>query len=182
MCLGVELERGEMGDFSCAGLGPTPRNHAIEQQTRGIPTNLRDWHSGNLAIGHLRLDWSSRDLTIACLRRTAATVDDLDVDWAALSAGAVIVEVVEGTTQALVKDSVWAERKSTVAADSPALVVNRSLLDGVVELELVVGSDVANAAFGVLEVTVLEGEHQGGGLSLFRWSVKKVSSRATSTH
>lgn len=90
--------------------------------------------------------------------------EDIDVDWATLCGGVLVVEVVEGTAQALLEDSVWAKNKGVVGADSPAGVVDGTSLDWVVELELPVGGDVTNASLGVLEDTVLEGEHQSDTL------------------
>jgi len=136
--------------------------------------DLRDHGSGvlDLAVRDLRGNWGGSDLAVTDLAGNGATTrDDVDVDRAALAGSVVVVEVVEGTAQALLEDSVGAEDEGVVVgADGPAGVVDGAGLSGVVELELVVGGDVADTALGILQDTAAEGEHEGGtlvkGLSL----------------
>lgn len=125
------------------------------------------WGGLDLTVRNLRGNWRSGDLAIANLGRSGATADwdNIDVDRGALASRVVIVEVVEGTAQALLEDGVGTEDKSVVVgADSPASIVDRTGLSLVVELELVVRGNVTNATLGILQDTVGEGEHESGTL------------------
>lgn len=129
--------------------------------------NLRYSHSGDLTVGHLRC-WRTSDLTVGKLRSAATgAVDDLDVDRRALLGLGLIVEVVEGAGQALVESAVTLDGERAVAADGESGgELGISLAGCWVELELVVGNDVTDASLGVGEDSILELDHEGGGLTL----------------
>ena len=84
----------------------------------------------------------------------------------ALLASGLVVKVVEVAAQALEEDSGVAEGKRAVAASRPASSVDGASLGRAVELELVVGGDVAGAVLGVGENTVLEGDLKLPGVVL----------------
>jgi hypothetical protein len=123
--------------------------------------------AGDLTIGHLRSDGGGGDLAVRDLGSAAATVDGLDVDWAALLGNVLVVEVVEGTAQALVEGGVTADGERAVVADGETRgELGVGLAGRWVELELLVGDDVTNTALGVGEDTVLERDDESGGLTL----------------
>lgn len=97
----------------------------------------------------------------------AGGAEGLEVDGVALSGGVLVVEVVEGAAQALVEDSRVAEGEGAVLTDGPAGSVDGTSLGRTVELELVVGGDVASAALGVGEDTILELDLEGNRLPLW---------------
>lgn len=94
------------------------------------------------------------------------TTDGLDVDRAALATLALVVQVVEVATQALVEDSLVAKDEGAVAADSEARGVDSIGLEDGVELELAVGDDLTLAVVLVLQDTVVEGDAEGTVLAL----------------
>lgn len=99
------------------------------------------------------------------------------MDGAALLSLGLIVEVVEGSAQALVEGAVALDGEGAVAADGPSIdELGIGLAGRRVELELVVGDDVTNARLGVGEDTVLELEGKSGGLTLGRISIMFVYS------
>lgn len=187
---GLWLSIGDLGDWSTSGRlwltvanlldggASGALNLAIRDLSNWVASgrlwlsvsNLRDWRASYLPISLLRLDAAGCDLTIGRLggssSANSAAVDDLEVDRAALSSAVLVVKVEETTAQALLENSIWAENKSAVAADSPAGGVDGTSLHWVVKLELVVGGDVADAVLVVLEDTILESKGQSLGLSL----------------
>lgn len=115
----------------------------------------------------LRSGGSLLGLSVGSLRSTrGSTLDNVDVDLVALVASGLVVEVVEVAAQALEEDSGVAEGKRAVAASRPASSVDGASLGRAVELELVVGGDVAGAVLGVGENTVLEGDLKLPGVVL----------------
>lgn len=115
----------------------------------------------------LRGGGSLLGLSVGSLRSTGGTtLDNVDVDLVALVASGLVVEVVEVAAQALEEDSGVAEGKRAVAASRPASSVDGASLGRAVELELVVGGDVAGAVLGVGENTVLEGDLKLPGVVL----------------
>lgn len=115
----------------------------------------------------LRSGGSLLGLSVGSLRSTGgSTLDDVDVDLVALVASGLVVEVVEVAAQALEEDSGAAEGKRAVAASRPASSVDSASLGRAVELELVVGGDVAGTVLGVGENTVLEGDLKLPGVVL----------------
>lgn len=130
----------------------------------GLTINdLRAYWSGggglDLAVGNLGHRCNSAgsgDLTIRLLAGswggTAGRLsDDLNVDWRALSGRVVVVQVVEGAAEALVPGGVVTDGERVVAADREPGGVDGTSLRWLVELELVVGRNVASAALRVLE-------------------------------
>lgn len=74
----------------------------------------------------------------------------------------------------MVEDGAVADGERAVCADGETIEIDGVLLDGVVELELVVCHDLALAVLLVLEHTVLEGD-DGGAAAGFGLSLRRVS-------
>ena len=88
------------------------------------------------------------------------TSDDVALDADTADVGC--VEIAETTTQAAVPDEIIAESERCVLADAEACGVLSTSLWWVVELELVVGGDVARAVLAVGQDTALERDEQLG--------------------
>lgn len=151
----------------------------------------------NLAVGDLRdsgLSSSGLNLTIADLAdsaslggslnlaisggrdlsrrsRRAATGRSDDVDSVTLVTLRLVVQVVEGSAQALVEDGTATESNRAISTEREAGSVDGTSLYWVVKLELSVGSDVTSSARLVLEDAV--GEAEGQGTSGGRLSLQK---------
>ena len=69
-----------------------------------------------------------------------------------------MVEIVKGTAQAAVEDGTAANGECAVLADRPSAGEESSGLCWVVELELLVGNDLASTTFLVGELAILEGD------------------------
>lgn len=93
--------------------------------------------------------------------RAVDEVKDIDADWVALCGPVLAVQVVEVSGQALVESSLATECQRTVTADGPSRGVDGTSLRGLVELKLVVGSNVTCSALAIGKDTTLEchGEH-----------------------
>jgi len=119
--------------------------------------DLADWLSGgrglDLTVGNLGdslgRGWEGR-------RNNVTTTEDVNVDWNTLSTLGLGVEVVERARQALVEDGGATKGKGAVGASRPASGVDLTSLTTEVELELVVGGDVTNAASSVLQETIVK--------------------------
>jgi len=92
--------------------------------------------------------------------------EDVNEDLLALSTLSDLVEVVEGTAQALVPDGRATERKGAVGTGGETTSVDGTSLSWSVELELLVGGNVSGAVLAVSEDTVLEGDLEDVGTSL----------------
>lgn len=173
----LDLAVGDLSDGSTASgsLDLTVRDLGddLRLASRGLDLAIGDL--GNLGgrgggldltVGDLRdsRGRSGSDLAISSTADGGARANDVDVDLRALVAGGLVVKVVEGTAQALVEDGRVTKGKSAVAADRPARGVDGTSLGRLVELELVVGGDVASAALVVSQDTV--GEGHGEDLAL----------------
>jgi len=187
---GLDLTIGDLRDWGASwGLNLTVGDLRDWRAGRGLDlavTDLGDWRTGrslnltvtnlgdggdsragDLTVRDLGDNWGGGDLAVRDLRSgAAALVDSLNVDWAALLGGGLVVKVVEGTAQALVESGVTTNGERAVVADGPARGVDSILLDGVVELELLVGDDGTGAALVIGEDTILKGDGKSLGLTL----------------
>jgi hypothetical protein len=93
------------------------------------------------------------------------------VCWQTLASIVLVVEVVEAAAQALVPYCRAAESERAVATDGEAGGVDCACLGWAIKLKLLVGGDVAGAAGGIGEDTVLEHDVEGAVLSLLSLSV-----------
>ncbi len=91
----------------------------------------------------------------------ATTVDGLNVDLIALVSLLVGVDVVKLSTQTLPPDVLGTNGKSLVGAKGEASSIFSPSLGGSIELELVIGGDIASSASLVLQDTALESEAEG---------------------
>lgn len=103
--------------------------------------------------------------------------DGVDVDFVALCTLALLVEVVEGTAQALVENGATVDSEGIILADGETRGEKGILLYGIIELELGVGHDAASAAVLVGENTAFKSDDgscsaHSSGLSLQRRSMK----------
>jgi hypothetical protein len=89
--------------------------------------------------------------------------EKVNEDLLALSTLGLVVEVVESTAEALVPDGRVTKSESAVGTSGETSGVDGTSLGRTIELELLVGSNVTNAALVVSEDTVGEGhlEHLG---------------------
>jgi len=94
--------------------------------------------------------------------RAVEELQGFDGDWRALGSPILVVKVVEVTTQTLVEDIRSAESKGAVSADRPASGIDGTSLRWLVELELVVGSNIPSAASSVRQDTSRQRDLQGG--------------------
>lgn len=133
--------------------------------------NLGDWDTGGslrLAVGDLG-NWGGSDLSVGDLGGNGhggggrSGTHDVNVDLGALGTGGLVVEVVEGTAEALVEDGGAAESDGSVAASRPSSGVDGTSLGRSVKLELLVGGDVSSSAFGIGHDTVVEGDDERSG-------------------
>ena len=88
------------------------------------------------------------------------------MNWRALAGIVVVVEVVEIAAQALIPSGVGAECERTILADGETSGVDGTSLGWVIELELVVGGNVASAALRIHEDTTRKSQLEGSRLSL----------------
>ena len=95
-----------------------------------------------------------------------ATTNGLDVDRRALRGIVRVVQVVERAAQALVPHCITTDGERAVGADGEPRGVDGASLWWVVELELLIGRDVASAALRIHENTIVEGDDERGMLSL----------------
>jgi hypothetical protein len=102
------------------------------------------------------------DLAVALLSNcsSGSASQDVDVDWRTLSRPVAVVQVVEGTREALVEGGRTAKCERAVSADREARGEDSAGLRGTVELELEVGGDVTSATEGVEEDAIGQGENQ----------------------
>jgi hypothetical protein len=140
-----------VGDLSDGGTG------------RGLDLTIGD-------LGDSLGGGGSLELTVANLSGSTAgsnttSLEDVDVDGGALVTSGLVVEVVEVTAQALVEDGRGADGKSAVAADGETRGVDGTGLGRLVELELVVGSNVTSTALVVSQDTVVKSDSQDLGLT-----------------
>ena len=101
----------------------------------------------------------------ATRRRGLIAVDEcerLDGDGRTLSRPLAVVEIVEVAAEALPEDVGAAESQAAIAADGEAGGVDGAGLGWLVELELVVGGDVAGTANRVGQHAVAEGHLESG--------------------
>lgn len=91
-------------------------------------------------------------------RGVRAAREDAQVNGRALRSPASVVQVGEVSRLALVEGSRATESEGAVATDGEARGVDDTGLGRAVELELVVGDDGANAALGICENAVLQGQ------------------------
>lgn len=157
---GLDLTVGDLRNNSC--------RCSLDNSRGGLDLTVRNLGHGSSGAGSL-------DLAIRNLRDGAGSSgrfgssrygintaggDDLNVDGRALVTGALIVQVVKVTTEALVEDGRAAKGESAVAADGPASSVDSTGLRWLIKLELVVRGNVTNAAFVISEDTVCEGDRE----------------------
>ena len=152
---GLDLSVRDLGDNTGAvgllGLSVGELADGVHGSAGGLDlsvADLGDGRGGGLAVSGLTTGAS-------------AERDNLDGDGRALGGDVLIVEVVEGTAQALVEDSRVAKGEGVVSTDRPASGVDGTSLGGLVELELVVGSDVGGGSVCVEHDTVGKGEDEG---------------------
>lgn len=81
----------------------------------------------------------------------------IDGDRRALGSPVHVVQVVEVTAQALVENVGSSQSEGAIAANRPSSSVNSTSLRWLVELELVVGSNVTSATDGVRQNTISQG-------------------------
>jgi hypothetical protein len=194
--LSIRDLRNDVGGWwsGCACLGLAIRDLRDDRGGRGSSLRLAvgdlwdDRGDGGSRSGSLRL--SVRDLgdsvgsrssgsgslglTVADLRGGArALVDSLNVDLLALAALAVGVQVVEITRQALPESGsaqgavARGQSETVVAAEREAFGLKSTSLDGGVELELIVASDVSLATGLILQDTILQGQGECAGKLTF---------------
>jgi len=168
-CTSLRLAIRDLRDnWSCRGLGCTGLRLAIRDlrdDAGSGSTSLR------LTVGDLGdAGWcGDLGLTVTDLGGTGtASLHSSDVDRNALCTGALAVQVVEVTREALVKDSwcrtaIGRESEGVVATEREPAGFLSTGLNRSVELELIVGGNVSLAASLVLQNTVVEGEGQGTG-------------------
>lgn len=144
---GLNLAIGDLGDRSASGcLDLTIRDLSDRAGGgRGLELTIANLGGGTASTGNSRGG------------RTTSS-EDVDVDGRALVASGLVVQVVEVAAQALVEDGRVADGKGAVAADGEARGVDSTSLSGLVELELVVGSNVTGTALIVSQDTVGEGD------------------------
>ena len=97
--------------------------------------------------------------------RGLLTVDErerLDGDGRTLSGPFAVVEIVEVAAEALPEDVGAAQSQAAVAADGEASSVDGAGLGWLIELELVVGGNVASTADSIGQDAVAEGYLEGG--------------------
>jgi len=146
------------GDTTSGGLNLTIGDLSDRGTGRGLDLTIRDL-SDSLGGG------GGLELTVANLGSSASgssttSLQDVDVDGRALVASGLVVKVVEVTAQALVEDGRATDGKSAVAADGETRGVDGTGLGGLVELELVVGSNVTSAALVIGQDTVGKSDSQ----------------------
>lgn len=90
------------------------------------------------------------------LRGTMLEHERINGNWRALCGPGAIVEIVKGTTEALIEDVGSTKRKRTVIANRETSSNDSTCLRRSIELELIVGGDVASTALLVFEHTILE--------------------------
>lgn len=158
-CWGLDLSVGDLSD-AAGGLWLTISD---------LADGSDDSRAGDLTIWNLGLNTGggggNRCWSGGAWGRGAAA-NHYYVNWRALSGIVLVVEVVEVAAQALVPSGVGAECERTILADGETSGVDGTSLGWVIELELVVGGDIASAALRVLEDTTGEGQLEGSGLSL----------------
>ena len=146
------------GDTTSGGLNLTIGDLSDRGTGRGLDLTIRDL-SDSLGGG------GGLELTVANLGSSASgssttSLQDVDVDGRALVASGLVVKVVEVTAQALVEDGRATDGKSAVAADGETRGVDGTGLGRLVELELVVGSNVTSAALVIGQDTVGKSDSQ----------------------
>jgi hypothetical protein len=168
---GLDLAVRDLGDGSASGSSSAGLNLTIGNLRNGstgcagLDLTVRDLGDGSgrgllgLAVGELRSSALGRG-------GARAGTDDLDGDLVALLAGALVVQVVEVTAQALVESGLATKSERAVGASGPASSVDGTSLGRAVELELVVGGNVTGTLLGVKEHTVLEGDLKLHGVVL----------------
>jgi len=173
---GLDLAVGDLSDrLASGGLDLTVRDLSDRLASRGLDLAVRD-------LGNARGSGGGLDLTVGNLgdlgggsncasglgsgARRSSTSNDVNVDGRALATSGLVVEVVEVSAQALVEDARATKGESAVGASREASGVDGTSLDGVVELELTVGSDVTSAALVVGELAVAEGDLKSLGVLL----------------
>ena len=95
-----------------------------------------------------------------------AAANHYNMNWGALPGIVVVVEIVKVATEALVPSGIGPKCELAILADGETSGVNGTSLGWVIELELVVGSDIASAALRILQDTTGESQLEGSGLSL----------------
>ena len=143
----------------------------------GLRLVVRDLrNTGGASSGH-GLGLSIRglsDTSRRAARARGATWEGVDVDGRALGSPVAVVEVVEATRVAGVEDGRATKSERAIATDGETASVDGTSLRWRVELELVVGGNVASVALLVLEHPVVEGQDERThaiGLTLRNWLV-----------
>jgi len=161
----LDLAVRDLGNGLASGsLDLTVRDLGDRLAGTGLDLTIRDL-GDRLSSGGGGLELTVANLGGSAARGSSSSVEDVDVDRRALSTSGLIVEVVEGTAQALVEDSGVTNSKSAVAADGETRGVDGTGLGGLVELELVVGSNVTSAALVIGQGTILKSDSQDLGLA-----------------
>ena len=158
---GLDLSVRDLGDWGgSAGV-------VLDLSVGDLASDRADRGGGDLSVGHLGGDsWGSGELAVRDLRGTTSGstgTDDVDVDWGALSRLVVVVQVVEGTAQALVEDGGVTKGESAVGASGETGSELGTSLRRTVKLELVVGGNVTSASLGVSQNTVGHGDLESSG-------------------
>lgn len=155
------------------GNGDTLVNGTLEGVIQPTIGDLRDLADGDTNSGGLDLglavgqgrhngggdDLSADNLAIARLARGSAGHQD-NLDRLTLSGPGAVVKVVEVSRSALVPDSVATESERAVATCGETRSVDSTRLRGLVELELVIASDVTSATLSIGQDAVLKGGNE----------------------
>jgi hypothetical protein len=156
----LDLAVRDLGDGDTTGgcLDLTIGDLSDRSASRGLDLTIRDL--GNSLGGGGGLELTITNLGGSTAGSNTASLEDVDVDGRALVTSGLVVEVVEVAAQALVEDGGGANGKSAVAADGETRGVDGAGLGGLVELELVVGSNVTSAALVISQDTVGKSDSQ----------------------
>ena len=156
----LDLAVGDLSDLDTTSgcLDLTVGDLSDGSTGRGLDLTIRNLSDSLGGGGGLEL--TVADLGGSTAGSNTTGLEDVDVDGGALVTSGLVIEVVEVATQALVEDGRGADGESAVAADGEARGVDGTSLGGLVELELVVGSNVTSAALIISQDTVGKSDSQ----------------------
>ena len=92
---------------------------------------------------------------------TSDQLSGLDVNSVTLSSPVTVVQVVKGSTEALPEDAAATETKSSIFTDGKSSGIDGTGLWWIVELELVVGSNITGTTLRILEDTIVKSQRKG---------------------